>query len=92
MASITTITFAGITSDDMRAINFALAEINAARVAQQLSPFATMVDFLKDHIAVTMLNSWKASEAASSQTAQAKALWQVATDQQRAAAIAALQA
>ena len=91
MASIT-INVSGLTTDETRTANWALAKANAARAAQNLAPFANAKLYLEDHVLNVMLPSWKAAEAAETAEQNVKALWSAATDAQRTAAIAALTA
>ena len=94
MATIN-ITFSGVSTAEARTANWALAKANEERAAQEppQAAFANVAEMLEDHILNVMLPSWQVAEAAEDQTTQnAKALWEAATDAQRAAAIAALTA
>jgi len=87
-----TITFANATAAETRAAQWALAKVNEARAAQTppLAPYANLKAFLEANLK-EQLASWVKAEAEANVTeAQIKRRWDLATDAQRAAALAAL--
>lgn len=87
-----TITFANGTAAETRAAQWALARVNEARAAQTppLAPYANLRQFLEANLR-EQLASWVKAEAEANVTdAQIKRRWDLATDAQRAAALAQL--
>jgi len=86
------ITFSNTTPVETRAAAWALAQANAARAAQNppLAPFATVKLFLEANLQDRLLSWIKAEAEANVTTANIKQRWDLATDAQRAAALAQL--
>lgn len=92
MATVT-VSFSGATTEEIRTAQWALGKTNAERAAQQLPAYSGVSDMLEDQILSVIFPSWERAEAAETQaTDNVKNLWENATDAQRAAAVAALQA
>lgn len=92
-----TITFTNATPQEARAAAWFLEKTNAVRIAHNdaegnpLEPFATIGELLVERIE-RMLPAWITAHAeATQQEVKLKALWEGATPEQQAAAIAALQ-
>lgn len=92
-ATTITVTFTDVDPADARAAAWKLAQVNEVRVAHGQEAFADIKAMIVDRIQNVWVPAWIQQEAEAKEQAQSvNQLWKDATDAQRAAAIAALQA
>ena len=92
-ATTITVTFTDVDPAHQRAAAWKLSQVNEVRVAHGQEAFENVQAMLVDRILNVLVPAWIQQEAEAKKQEQSVAdLWRDATDAQRAAALAALQA